>query len=266
MTEITCNKCGKKCFKPTKEINRQIKKGKKVFYCSISCATVVSKTTTKKVKSLCSFCNKEFETTTHKKHRKCCSKLCVNRYVKTFINKEKQSNLVKSLWKSGVYDKLKVGRKIHDLKCIICENNFKNINKKVKTCGDECYRKLISKNSRENPNCGGETNYKKYRYKDIWMDSTWELELAKWMDKNDILWERNRKKHCLWWTDNNNKKRRYYPDFFLPDYDLYVDTKNPYLMKCDKEKIDKVKKECNVQLIVDSLNNTRIKIQEMITF
>jgi hypothetical protein len=38
-TEITCAKCGIKSSKRKAEIDRQVKKGKTVFYCSINCAS-----------------------------------------------------------------------------------------------------------------------------------------------------------------------------------------------------------------------------------
>jgi hypothetical protein len=64
----------------------------------------------------------------------------------------------------------------------------------------------------------------------------------------------------LWWTDGD-KKRRYYPDFYLPEYDIYVDTKNPYLMKCDARKIDCVSKENGVKIICGDLD----KVKEILT-
>jgi len=39
------------------------------------------------------------------------------------------------------------------------------------------------------------------------------------------------------WIDKNNNDRMYYSDFYLPDYDIYLDPKNPYCMELDKEKM-----------------------------
>lgn len=198
------------------------------------------------------FLVKEKEKKFPMKEKYFCPKRCCGQYSRSFLTKEKQLEGMKKYYLLHPPQ----GNTIYNLKCVICNTDFKNNNKNVKTCGEECYKKLCSKNSKENPNCGGETNYKKYRYKGIWMDSSWEKELAEWMDKNNILWERDRK-HILWWTDENGKKRRYYPDFYLPTYNLYVDTKNPYLMEYDKNKISCVLKENNVQIIVDSLKNVK---------
>ena len=97
----------------------------------------------------------------------------------------------------------------------------------------------MSVNSTKNPNCGGETNYKKYKYNDIWMDSSWEVNIAKWLDVNNIKWIRDRKINFIW-TDINGIKRRYYPDFYLPEHNLYLDPKNKYKLEKDRDKISRV--------------------------
>ena len=201
----------------------------------------------------CAECNnlfviKEREKKFPSKEKYFCNKICAAKYSRSFLTREKQIDGMKKYF----FRNPPKGNTIYELLCEICENSFKNKNKNVKTCSHECYKKLCRKNSTENPNCGGETNYKKYRYKDIWMDSSWEKKLAEWLDTENIVWERSRK-HVLFWTDQNNKKRRYYPDFYLPSHGLYVDTKNPYLMKCDKDKISRVLKENNIKLICGDL-------------
>jgi hypothetical protein len=70
------------------------------------------------------------------------------------------------------------------------------------------------------------------------LDSTWELDIAKWLDSKHINWSRGM---MFRWVDNLDNKRRYHPDFFLPDYGVYLDPKNPYLMKLDQVKLDTVR-------------------------
>jgi hypothetical protein len=74
-------------------------------------------------------------------------------------------------------------------------------------------------------------------YKEVWMDSSWELEFAKRLDSLKIKWERKniRKFDYL---DFNEKNKKYYPDFYLPDFDLYVEIKGYWT----KENIHKMKK------------------------
>lgn len=125
-------------------------------------------------------------------------------------------------------------------KCVVCGKEFTNIGNIRKTCSEECKRKNFSNKARNNPNCGGETNYKRYEYKNIVFDSSWEVEIAKYLDSKNIKWERSRK-HILHWVDSNNRNRRYYPDFYLPEHNIYIDPKNPFKQLKDKEKLDYIK-------------------------
>ena len=123
----------------------------------------------------------------------------------------------------------------------------------------ECRSELFSRQAKANPNCGGETNFKRYKYKEITMDSSWEVELATWMDENQIKWIRSRK-ICLFWTDQNGETRRYYPDFFLPDYNVYLDPKNKYLQEKDKYKLEKVVEEHNIRLYSGFINDIKLNL------
>lgn len=149
--------------------------------------------------------------------------------------------------------------------CVICgkETTYRSGQKVKKTCSRECYSKLMSNNAKQNINCGGETNYKRYVYNGISMDSTWEVEVAKLMDSLNIKWDRS-KKLCLWWYDDKNNKRRYHPDFYLPNFDVFLDTKNKYLMEQDKYKIQKVLENNKVNLIVGSLEVVKNYILKLV--
>jgi hypothetical protein len=129
--------------------------------------------------------------------------------------------------------------------------------KPIKTCSKECYSQYLSKITKANPNCGGETGYRHYKYKDVWMDSTWEVKIAKWMDDVGIKWERSRKRHMFWWTDDNSDKRRYYPDFYLPDFNVYLDPKNKYKIKQDQIKMERVIQENGIVLYWGLLENIK---------
>lgn len=121
-----------------------------------------------------------------------------------------------------------------------------------KTCSQSCHNILTSMNAKKNPNCGGETNYKRFIYNGVSMDSSWEVEIATLMDLLQIKWVRS-KKLCLWWVDSAGGQRRYHPDFYLPDYGVYLDTKNKYLMKMDADKIARVRAGNKVTLVVGTL-------------
>lgn len=182
--------------------------------------------------------------TKQKKEEKVCEN-CSN----TFLVAEGSSNYI------PLCDKCKMDITInHNRKklshCVICKKPIYLLkSKNRKTCSYNCHIKHLANMASLNPNCGGETNYKKYLYKDIWMDSSWEVKVAKYLDEKNIKWVRNRKL-LFYWFDKMNRKRRYYPDFFLPEYNIYLDTKNKYLMKKDKYKIENVIKNNNISLIV----------------
>lgn len=170
----------------------------------------------------------------------------------------KQCNVIftkKNTQHKGICDecrKKEYHKHILTLTCEICNEIFTHY-VYMKTCSKKCMCKLLSIKHKANPNCGGETNYRKFTYKGIYMDSSWELEIAQYMDNQNIEWQRTRK-IMFWWTDKNGLKRRYYPDFYLPKYDLYLDPKNKYLLKLDEYKLNQVIKENNINLIYGHKN------------
>ena len=72
-------------------------------------------------------------------------------------------------------------------------------------------------------------------YKGVTLDSSWELSLAQRLDELKVRWERPAP---LKWKDAKGYTRNYFPDFYLPDYDLYLDPKNPYAFRVQKKKVD----------------------------
>lgn len=76
----------------------------------------------------------------------------------------------------------------------------------------------------------------------VCLQSTYELECSKLLDKLNIHWTRP---SSLKYGD-----RLYFPDFLLIESGIYLDTKNDYLAMIDKQKIDLVVKENEVTVIV----------------
>lgn len=72
-----------------------------------------------------------------------------------------------------------------------------------------------------------------------WLQSSWEVDLADYLDREDIRWIRPQV--GLHYLDPVNKLRRYYPDFYLLDFNLYLDPKNLYVAKKDAYKINAVR-------------------------
>lgn len=82
-------------------------------------------------------------------------------------------------------------------------------------------------------------------YKDIWFDSKWEVKVAESLDQAGVNWIRP--KTGFVWSEDGKK---YYPDFYLVDYDVYLDPKNDYLRIKDAEKVDKASSINNIRVIV----------------
>lgn len=120
--------------------------------------------------------------------------------------------------------------KIKYTNCKICNKLFtqRNYSNKV-TCSEHC--RIEASTSRKYRNGSRKT----IKYKDVTLESTWELEVAMYLDEKNIDWIRPKP---LKWENKDGKNKLYYPDFYLTKYDLFLDPKNPYCMKIDKEKMN----------------------------
>jgi hypothetical protein len=62
---------------------------------------------------------------------------------------------------------------------------------------------------------------KSYEYNGVKLIGTWEVAFAKYCDENNIKWIQPRTPFKYEW----NGLRSYYPDFYLPEFDMYVEVK-----------------------------------------
>lgn len=98
---------------------------------------------------------------------------------------------------------------------------------------------------------------RKYKRKDgtfVLLDSSWEEELAKRLDFLDIYWIRP---DPIEWLDETGIKHNYFPDFYLPDFDLFLDPKNRIAMQTQQEKIKILKKQLNNLLFLETLEECK---------
>ena len=85
----------------------------------------------------------------------------------------------------------------------------------------------------------------------VFLESSYEFDVAKELDENGIKWIRPSKKDAfVYQYPEEDKERRYFPDFYLPDYDVYLDPKNNYRIKQDMRKIRIVAQTHKVRVIV----------------
>lgn len=123
------------------------------------------------------------------------------------------------------------------------------------------FRKNASKFGGYKPNSGrGIGNWiKNISGDNIYLQSSYETNLAIILNKCEILWLRP--KPFAYFM--NEKPRQYFPDFYIPKYDLYIDTKNKFLIQKDAKKIQSVKSENNINLIV--LSKEQINCDYLLT-
>lgn len=94
---------------------------------------------------------------------------------------------------------------------------------------------------------GGHTSKFRINYKGVNLQSSYEYKVALSLDENLIKWERPTHFN---WIDDLGINHRYYPDFYLIDFNIYLDPKNDYLIVKDSDKIVKVRIQNNVNIIV----------------
>jgi len=87
---------------------------------------------------------------------------------------------------------------------------------------------------------------------DVMMDSTWEVALAKKLDELGIKWRRD-ESMILEYRTVRGRKRKYIPDFYLPDYDLYVEVKGYWTDAARYKMKDVVERNQVEMLILESL-------------
>ena len=70
--------------------------------------------------------------------------------------------------------------------------------------------------------CHNRRGFKHEWYNGYYLDSSWELDVAKYLDRNNILWEKPRNGFRY---EMDGEEHLYYPDFHLIEYDRYIEVK-----------------------------------------
>lgn len=84
-----------------------------------------------------------------------------------------------------------------------------------------------------------------YCLKGHWVRSTWERAVTDFLFKNNVEYEYESKRFLI------GSKRSYRPDFYLPQYDLYIEVKG-YMCSKSKLQLEWFKKQGYNLLIIDS--------------
>lgn len=89
----------------------------------------------------------------------------------------------------------------------------------------------------------------------VMLDSSWEEALAIRLDDLGIKWFRPDLpiKYC----GVDGRDHNYFPDFYLPDYDIFLDPKNPAAVKAQQEKLDVLMKMMDNLIIIENLEGCK---------
>lgn len=243
------------CQNCNKEFN--VGCGAKGKYCSLSCQMIDRNRALRekqildylKSPSFCKHCGKELSFL--KKKMNHCSRSCAASNSVRLPHSEETKEKIRQ------YHARKL--RINKVKnCIICQKEI--VNQKRKTCSDICCSKQKSIKAKEAVKTrifGGSTTKNKFPFikkngNVVYLDSSWEQILAEALDQNNIVWERP-----SFFRLSNGK--RYTPDFYLPDYSLYLDPKAKAREERFNKSLEKIalfEKEYNVRcLVIDNKNN-----------
>jgi hypothetical protein len=88
----------------------------------------------------------------------------------------------------------------------------------------------------------------------VQLDSAWEEALAKRLDATGVTWSRP---PAIKWIDAQGTQRNYFPDFYLPNYDMFLDPKNPYAIKAQIDKIKCLTEQVKNLIILKSLDECK---------
>lgn len=193
----------------------------------------------------CAKCAKAFEP--QKGLKNYCSLACRNSRPRSEESRSRSSKAAKQSNRVQAYQDRKRGSKtrcrVYFEVCKTCNQPFTTKYWGRRVCSELCRVKYIMTSRRQNA-------YKRNQYNGVRFDSSWEAVVAKFLDDNKVKWERG---ISLNYEDAEGKTRRYFPDFYLPDYDLYVEPKNKLLVERDRHKLKFF--ESKIKLLYGDLNH-----------
>lgn len=226
--KTNCLNCNKQIFTQASARKRYINGGR---FCTSTCAA--------------SYNNKKRPPMSDSQKKKISSTL-KKKYISGELKPRKYFNNQNSKYTNIIY-----------INCSQCNKLFIRAKSKPrKTCSRECAIKASTSRTYLNGSRKTIKYFNKYQLKNVTLESSWELDIAKYLDSKNIIWLRP---DPMKWIDDKNVLHMYYPDFYLIKYNTYLDPKNPYCMKLDEEKMYKISQKVNIiygdiKIIKDYIN------------
>lgn len=172
---------------------------------------------------LCEFCNKECKNANSlRNHQRLC-KSNPNRQEMSWVNKRNSGKPGKNQYtkakelglpKPEISDETRLKISESSKNQIWTEERRKKLSESMKLAVKNNPDSYTSSNV-----CG---RVKVEEYNGEKFHGKWEIEVAKWFDRNNIKWIRKIDPFNYFW---NGGWHLYFPDFYLPEYNLYVEVK-----------------------------------------
>lgn len=146
---------------------------------------------------------------------------------------KKRTEGIKKAWRDGKYDRV---NRSH--------SGYKHTDKTKELLREKAlassHRRLVR-------------SIREYTKKDgtiVKLDSSWEEILATRLDQINVDWVRP---DPIKWVDKLGVWHHYFPDFYLPEYDVYLDPKGPYAVAVQRDKIICLTEQIKNLIIITSL-------------
>ncbi len=151
--------------------------------------------------------------------------------------------------------------KIYYNSCKVCFKTFivPAARKHVKCCSQECFKKQDGGYRENSVKSNGQWIEDSYG-NNVFLQSAYEVKCAQILNAHNLKW--TRPSYFEYVLPNSNKTLKYYPDFYLPDLNVYLDPKNKLLQQRDYYKIKSVRDQNNINVMMfgsEYLNDDLIK-------
>lgn len=161
--------------------------------------------------------------------------------------------------------KLKQEIVLYEAVCIVCNNSFTSDRPNRKCCSVKCSAKRGGSSIKKDTSKmgglrdgGGRSKVYSYtnRLGETMKLNVEEIEVAKILDELELNWSRNF--NGFSYSSLDGKNRKFYPDFYIKDFDYYIEYKG-WVTSDMEHKMVEAKKQNDFKLLIVYGNDKRYK-------